>query len=226
MSKERRPGCFVMDYYDPEVRAQLALYGHAMSSLCMKGQMAFSLAKNMQAVFENKRRLQSALELWEIENSAALKAELQWLFETGVRKEFEDCQMLLSGLGDTERSGYLKSLPSGEAHTGKLHVATYYLSRLPVKGIAAFDYSWCVYLCCAGYRLGYLSEEDQWRIVAMCVRHARIAYSSWKDYTIGFAAGADFHQASSSLDHVKKYKDFFVKLLTAPESPLGQVNLR
>ncbi|XOK58549.1 DUF1266 domain-containing protein [Paenibacillus elgii] len=215
-----------MDYYDPEVRAQLALYGHAMSSLCMKGQMAFSLAKNMQAVFENKRRLQSALELWEIEDSAALKAELQWLFETGVRKEFEACQMLLSGLADTERSGYLQSLPTGEVHTGRLHVVAYYLSRLPVKGIAAFDYSWCVYLCCAGYHRGYLSEEDQWRIVAMCVRHARIAYASWKDYIIGFAAGADFHQASPSLDHAKKYKDFFVKLLTAPESPLRQVNLR
>ncbi|WP_028548584.1 DUF1266 domain-containing protein [Paenibacillus sp. UNC451MF] len=215
-----------MNYYDPTLRKQLAFYVNALSSFCMKGQMAYSLANKMHMVFENKTRLRNALELWRIDDPRSLRATLQWLFDTGIRKEFEDYRMLLSGLTESERNPYLQSLPEGERRTRRLLVANYYLMRLPAEGIAAFDHSWCVYLCCAGYHLGYLTEEDKWRIVAMSLQNARESYTNWKEYLISYAAGADFFDATPSLDYVKNYNGFLIKLLTGAESPLTGLNLR
>ncbi|WP_282935555.1 DUF1266 domain-containing protein [Paenibacillus sp. RC67] len=215
-----------MNYYDPRVRRQLALYVNALSSFCMKGQMAYSLANKMHMVFENKTRLRNALELWGSDDQHSIRPTLQWLFDTGLRKEFQDYRMLLSGLTERERSRYLQELPEKERRTNRMRVANYYLTRLPMEGIAAFDHSWCVYLCCAGYHLGYLTEDDQWRIAAMSLSDARKSYSTWNEYLISYAAGADFFDASPSLDYVKNYNGFLIKLLTGAESPLAGLNLR
>ncbi|TVY02062.1 DUF1266 domain-containing protein [Cohnella terricola] len=214
-----------MDYYNLEVRQQLSLYIHALSSFCLKGHNPYPFAKNMHLIFENKSRLSQMLDQWEIDDSEKLKEKLDWFFQTGHRKEFRDSSMLLSGLSISERTAFIQSLPDGDPRTAKLIVSNHYFTRLPGEGIAAYDHSWCVYACCAGYELGYLTEEDKWRMVAVCVREARIAYSSWKDYAIGYAAGADFTESSSSLEYVNKNQDYLIKLLIAPDSPLRHISL-
>jgi len=179
----------------------------------------------MNLVFENKSRLRQVLYDWEIKDTRMLREKLDWFFRSGHREEFRESSLLLSGLSISERAAYLQSLPDEESRKAKLIVSDRYLTRLPAEGIAAYDHSWCVYACCAGYELGYLTEEDKWRMVAVSVRNARKCYSSWADYAIGYAAGADFAKPSSSFEYVNKNKDYLIKLLTAPDSPLRHVSL-
>lgn len=207
-----------------ELAGALQPYVDAMTALCIEGRYADYHVQNPRRVFSKTSHTRNTLKLWNIENAEGLKEALEWFVSGGMRKEFAELSVTLSVLKAEQRARYIEQT-SDPVRRHKLSVADQYLGRLPAGGIAAYDCSWGVFICCAARQRVYLTEQEKWDYIGRFVGLAKENYSEWKDYMAGFAAGAAYSFGQKRGSYISDNQAVFAKLLRSRYSPFRKAAL-
>ena len=207
----------------------LKFYMRALAAVCLKGNLAYYYTLYAQGGvregFLGRRMTANRLkEKWGITNAQTLKHNLGWLLEGGSRQEFNEICYLLSALSESDRVAYIDSFPKEHDQHAKLFIANYYMRRLPVDGIAAFDYAWYIYLCQVGRTLRYLSEKEARQRMIQVAQRIQQSYSGWNEYIAAYVAGSQFIAKDTSFSFVKMNHSYITKLFTAENSPFRKVD--
>jgi len=215
-----------MNASELDAKAVMQSWAYALTSMCIVGRDGDYFVQNPEFMFNNRTYLRNMFSFWNIENADALKQDIEWLLAEGIRKEYGEMSLILSTVADSERLRYIQSESADAKRKHQLSVVNQYLWRLPAGGVAAHDYSWAVFKCCAGVRLGYLKEEEKWDYVGRIVPMVKDAFSNWKDYLFGFSAGSAFNSMHLNANFVSESKVQYAKLLVSRHSPLQKVSLK
>ncbi|MDR9853910.1 DUF1266 domain-containing protein [Paenibacillus sp. VCA1] len=207
-----------------EIAARLQPYVDAMTALCIEGRYAEYHIQNSSRSFSKRSFNRKTLKLWNIENAAGLRDVLDWFASDGMRKEFAETSGMLSVLSAEKRARQIEETED-PIQKHKLSVANQYVGRLSAGGIAAYDYSWGVFICCAARKMDYLTEEGKWDHIARFVGLAKESYSEWNDYMAGFAAGAVYSYGHKRVGYVADNQAVFAKLMFSRLSPFRKVRL-
>lgn len=207
-----------------ETALRLQPYVDAMTALCIGGRYADYHIQNPSRSYSKRSNIRKTLKLWEIENETNLKDALAWLTSHGLRKEFAELSGMLSVLSVENRARHIEETDD-PIQKHKLSVIAQYLGRLPAGGIAAYDYSWAVFICCAAHKINYMTEQDKWDHIDRFVGLAKESYSEWNDYMAGFAIGAVYSFGHKRSGYVADNQRVFAKLMFSCLSPFRKVRL-
>lgn len=215
-----------MNASDTEAQTVLQNWANALTSMCIVGRDGDYYVQNPELMFDNRRYLRRLFTYWEIETGDALKQEIERLLSEGIRKEYEEMSLTMSTIADSDRLRYIQSESADAKRKYRLSIVNQYLWRLPDGGVAAHDYSWAIFKCCAGVKLDYIKEEEKWDCVGRIVPMVKDSFSSWKDYLYSFSVGAAFSSLQLNANFVSESKAQYAKLLVSQHSPLHKVNLK
>lgn len=171
----------------------------------------------------NDNVVKDRLKFLEIQNSEDLKQKIDWFLNTGFRKDFNEKMYFLKGFSSKARKDHINSLSEDDEQYKKLFIVEYYMNKLPLSTITAYDYSWCCYLYFAGNALGYISDNETWRLVKEVSQNIQKAYSGWEYYVTSYAAGAQFHALDTEFNFIKKNSKFFERYFLSPKSPANRI---
>ncbi|WP_239617738.1 DUF1266 domain-containing protein [Cohnella mopanensis] len=214
-----------MNISTAEAQETAQLYIDALSAMCIVGKHGDYHVQNPNWIFTKRNYLRNLCQHWEVGNSDELKDNIKWSLSVGHRKEFEDMNLALSTQPESDRSHYIEMEKDNPTRRYKLSIVNDYLERMPPGGIAATDYTWAVFKCCAGFKLDYLTEEEKWKYINEIIAIIRSNYTNWKDFLISFTVGSAYTSLNRSADYISENKALLAKLLVSPYSPLRKVKL-
>ncbi|WP_028548586.1 DUF1266 domain-containing protein [Paenibacillus sp. UNC451MF] len=197
----------------------------ALTAMCIVGRDADYHVQNPNWIYTKRSYLRNLFKHWEIENADTLKENIKHSITIGQRKEFEDISCILSSLSEDGRLKYIESETGDANRKYKLTIVNQYLGRMPSGGIAAVDYTWTVFKCCAGLKMDYLTEEEKWSNIGEVIQIVKSNYSNWKDYLVSFTVGSAFNSINRNSDYISENKAVLTKLFVSHSSPLRQAHL-
>ncbi|MBW7477555.1 DUF1266 domain-containing protein [Paenibacillus oenotherae] len=203
--------------------ASLRPYVNPLTQLCYVGadHCQYDL---LNSVTNADRQIYEMLSRWAIRDTTALIQKMKWLMGTGTRQEFESAHNILTGMMGSERRGYIETSSESDRERHRLTVVHYYMRRMPPGGIKAYDYSWIVFLSCAGHKLGFITESEMWYYISDTVDLIQGSYISWKDYIIGYSIGAVYNAADLSWNCISDHKALLARLLNSSANPLNSID--
>ncbi|WP_282935557.1 DUF1266 domain-containing protein [Paenibacillus sp. RC67] len=201
-------------------------YIDALTAMCIVGRDGDYHVQNPNWIYSKRNYLRNFCNHWGVGSSDELKENISWSLKVGSRAEFADMSRTLSVLSESDRTRYIELEKDNPTQSYKLSIVNEYLGRMPAGGIAANDYAWVVFKCCAGYKMDYLTEEEKWTYLNEVIQTVKSRYSNWKDFLISFSVGSAFISVNQSADYISENKALLTKLLTSHYSPLWQANLR
>ncbi|MBW7477557.1 DUF1266 domain-containing protein [Paenibacillus oenotherae] len=214
-----------MNYDDRKIRAKLQPYINALASpLFIESTSDYYLIQP-ELILNHAKDLGKLLDSWGLDTDDDPADNIDWFVEEGHRASFRHNCNTLARMKESERNPFIASIKDDALARHKLEIAHQYLQRMPSGGIAAFDYSWIVFKCCAGFTLGYLTESDKWRYIAQVYDMLEKSYSNSHDYMLGFAVGCIYNSSNLSSDYVRRNKAAIHKLLSSKQSPLNRVDI-
>lgn len=207
---------------------EIQLYLQALSSLCMSSNLAYyytmySFGWTGDSIFVSKA-LRTTLSMWDINSSDSLKFKLNWLLNDGWRKKYSHMYSFWSTLSDSERGEYIQSLSKEEDQYAKLYIVDYYMKKLPVDGIAAFDYGWYIFLCRAGNSVGYLTKKEAKMFMLGAAKRIQKSYSSWHEYVTAFVCGTQFKASDITFAFPRAKEAHITKLFASKNSPMNKID--
>lgn len=167
--------------------------------------------------------IKERLKFLKIQNPEDLKSRANWFLNTGFRKDFNQMIYFLKGLLPKDRKDYIDSLSKNDERYKKLFIADYYMNRLPLSTVTAYDYAWYCCLYFAGNEFGYIKDCDLWEIVRKAVVHIQRSYSDWEEYVTAYLAGAQFHTLDTEFNFIKNNSKFFERYFLDPKSPVNKI---
>ncbi|WP_179135892.1 DUF1266 domain-containing protein [Paenibacillus sp. 32352] len=201
-------------------------YVEALTAMCIVGRDGDYHVQNPEWIYSKRSFMRNMFAHWGVGSSDELKQNIEWSLATGQRKEFDDMTLLLSSLSEQDRMRYLESQKGDTAQSFKMSIVNSYLGRMPAGGIAANDYTWAVFKCCAGHKMDYLTEDEKWTYIGDIIQLVKSQYSNWKDYLISFTVGGAFNSTLQSSDYISENRAIITKLLVSDYSPLRQAILK
>lgn len=207
---------------------EIQAYVRSLSSLCRNDFLSYYFTLynfgKLQEGFIDKKRLRNELSNLGIVDYPSFKYRLNWLRDEGWRIEYNKMYSFLSTLSETDRRTYIEFFPKEHEDYPRLFIVHYYMNKLPKEGITAFDYAWHIYLCRAGRVLGYLSNEEAWKLMLEAAKHLQTHYLSWNEFVTAFVCGSQFRENDLSFSFVKKKESHINKLFSSPSSPMVQID--
>jgi hypothetical protein len=209
------------------IRAKISLrrYTHALLTLCSAERGNEYLILNSRITF-SRRKLFKLFREMGIKNRDDFTKDIYASFRGGPRQEFSHLTSTLAALSEAERNAYISSATNDERLIYKLRIANDYLWRLPTAGIAAHDYTWVIFKCWAGCKLGYLTAEQKRKYLGEIIPLIQQSYSNWKEYMMGYYVGRAFNSITLSDDFVGQNQSILSKLLISRHSPLHRIEFR
>ncbi|MBM6616603.1 DUF1266 domain-containing protein [Bacillus suaedaesalsae] len=211
-----------------KVSTEIQAYIRSLSSLCRNDSLAYYFTLynfgKLQEGFLGKKRLRKELSKLGIVDYTSFKYRLNWLKDDGWRSDYQKMSSFLATLSETDRKKYIESFSKEHEDYPRLFIVHYYMNKVPVEGIIAFDYAWHIYLCRAGWVLGYLSNEEAWKLMLDAAHRLQTVYSSWNEFVTAFVCGSQFREADTSFSFVKKNANLINKLFASSTSPMVQID--
>lgn len=132
------------------------------------------------------------LDFWGADESYRCTEKLKWLLYTGYREDFNRAAHTLSGLPESTRRAYIRSLPETDPLKNRLIHAGPFMETLTFSGIAAFDYALYLTLFVSASKVGFQTrgEADVFRDKLFKIAYAK--YRSWHEYFQACVAGIYF----------------------------------
>ncbi|MCM3623659.1 MULTISPECIES: DUF1266 domain-containing protein [Brevibacillus] len=155
---------------------------------------------------------------WGIESTEDLMNNLRWLQEEGHRTSFYEMRSFLSTLSMADQSAFLETLPKNTEKHMQYILVKAYMHKLPLAGIAAWDFGRYVDLCRMGAFVGYISEETSWELIRKVAVVAQESYSGWLEYGISYVAGRQFWLGTISEEKAKQHTDYVRSLVLNKDS--------
>ncbi|CAH1203493.1 hypothetical protein PAECIP111893_01981 [Paenibacillus plantiphilus] len=174
---------------------------------------------NPDFVFNNKELLRKLFKTWGFDEKEDTVGDINKFFVEGHRQSFQQHLTKLSGMNEAEYREYTATITNNDQLRHHLYVVHYYSQSMPAGGIAAFDYSWIVFKCWAGYTLGHISEEDKWTYLADVIQLIKESFSNWEEYVFSYVIGRVYIASNLSDDFVRDYKVDIYKLMNPKYSP-------
>ncbi len=145
---------------------------------------------------------------WDVSDHASATEKIAWLLNTGHRTNYTRVR---------------RALANGEPQLNKrlADVVRRWEGQVGEAGGAAFDFSRAVDVAAQAHALGYLSEQEAWRVLRHCAALAQDTFSSWEAFGHSFLAGAQFWKSGGLLGAQmhKRYAQAVTWLLEHPDSP-------
>jgi len=154
---------------------------------------------------------------WGIENRADLFGVLRRLDETGHRDGFEDLGKYVSVLGEWEYIRFLLMNMMNAERLYEIKTAKKHYEELGEKGILGWDYSRYICLCRWGYEVGYITEEEAWKLIIPAAWKLQEKFDSWEDLGCNYLIGREFWGGGA--DSTYKFEDAYQRLIDMPSSP-------
>ncbi|AIG26837.1 hypothetical protein BRLA_c025180 [Brevibacillus laterosporus LMG 15441] len=155
---------------------------------------------------------------WGIENKEDLLQSLQWLLNEGHRHSFDEMKFFLSTLSESDQLHYIESIPKTSETYREYYIVRAYMDRLPLAGIAAWDWGRYAHLCRIGAFVGYLSDDEVLELVKHVARIAQQQYSSWQEFGTSFLIGRQFWWGQTTSESAVTMARFVRNLIIHPNS--------
>jgi len=169
-----------------------------------------------EVIAEWKQRLKND---WDIVDRGTLLGQLNWLVQTGHRKEFSTLALrVLKASPEEIKAMALKAKGDPEA-INKLDFVLKYTPLLKEKGLFAWDCCRHIFLCRIGYLVGYLSKEEAVNSIMKSARLLQKTYDSWTDMGQNYLWGREFWSYKHTSQDGRLYHELYLKLLNTPSSP-------
>ncbi|TPG83709.1 DUF1266 domain-containing protein [Brevibacillus laterosporus] len=164
------------------------------------------------------------MENWGIENKEDLLQSLQWLSKEGHRHLFDEMKFFLSTLSERDQLHYIESIPKTSEKYRDYRIVKAYMDRLPLAGIAAWDWGRYANLCRKGAFVGYLSDDEALKLAKQVAVIAQQQYSSWQEFGTSFLIGRQFWWAQTTSESAEKMARFARNLILHPNSLWNQLD--
>lgn len=164
---------------------------------------------NQKNISEVKQMLAQS---WDITDRKSFYSNLEWLYKEGHRSEFNEiAQGLKSGVSENDLAW--------KYGDKKVLVVKEYYKELGSKSILGWDYARYVFLCRCVYSVGYISEDEAWKLIMPVAKNMQKTFDSWDDLAKNYMIGRefwDYHQAKSEENDLTWA---FTRLSADPQSP-------
>ncbi|MEJ8547396.1 DUF1266 domain-containing protein [Brevibacillus borstelensis] len=175
----------------------------------------YEIEKTEENVEASRRSLKRG---WRIESTEDLMSNLQWLQEEGHRTSFFEMRSFLSTLSFADQDAFLETLPKNTERHMQYMLVKAYMHKLPLSGIAAWDFGRYVDLCRTGAFVGYISKEESRELIRKVAVVAQESYTGWLEYGISYVAGRQFWLGTVSEEKAKQHTEHLRNLILNKES--------
>ncbi|MDN9009089.1 DUF1266 domain-containing protein [Brevibacillus laterosporus] len=155
---------------------------------------------------------------WGIENKEDLLQSLEWLLKEGHRHSFDEMKFFLSTLSESDQLNYIESISKTSEKYREYQIVKAYMNRIPLAGIAAWDWGRYANLCKKGAFVGYLSYDEALELVKHVARIAQQQYLSWQEFGTSFLIGRQFSWGQKTSESAEKMARFVRNLILHPNS--------
>ena len=160
-------------------------------------------------------------EYWGIKCREDLLFVLEWIEQVGHRKRFDQMGQYMRTVNEEEFKVMLKQLP--EEDESSWDAVRKYWSILGRKSLLGWDFCRYIHLCRKGCLLGYLSENEAWRLIVPKARILQQTFDSWKDLGENYLIGREFWSLARTKASGWFYYQAFKNLLENPDSPWNTI---
>ncbi|KPK72462.1 hypothetical protein AMJ87_04665 [candidate division WOR_3 bacterium SM23_60] len=160
-------------------------------------------------------------EYWGIKCREDLLFVLEWIEQVGHRKRFDQMGQYMRTVNDEEFKTMLKQLPDEDKSSWD--AVRRYWRALGKKSLLGWDFCRYIHLCRKGYLLGYLSENEAWRLMIPKARILQQTFDSWKDLGENYLIGREFWSLARTRASGWFYYRAFKSLLENPDSPWNTI---
>jgi len=212
--------------HNPENLRQSQLWALALSAVLagqnrLRHDVVCGGDKTAQKIKMTKQALKRD---WGMGSAANLRDSLQWLSSEGHSAGFAAERVYFSTLSDAGQDAYISSFPRESAEYVKYQILKIYHRKLPQAGILAWDLGRYVFLCRDAVLVGWITEQEAWKLIMPVARRAQQAYSGWNEYGMAYLAGRQFWLNQLSKENVDDHADYVRSLLLDSDSPWRQLN--
>ncbi|MFD2657036.1 DUF1266 domain-containing protein [Gracilibacillus thailandensis] len=167
----------------------------------------------------SKRQLKSELEMRNISNGKKLKEQLDWLWDTGVRYEFQRILNTIKMTPPEDREEQMRIMPKDGEHYPLYQLLIKQMYRIPKGGIVAIDMTEYLLLITAGKRLGYLSEQEADQLAIQAVKLLQQGYQNWIEFIYGYSLGQQIQAINYDTKFIEQNYKYFQHWLYSKKSP-------
>lgn len=169
-------------------------------------------------VIPGERRLLD--QWWDVKTRDDLLKRLEWLQYTGHRKAFEEQGLRIDKLDNRQFQFALETPSLDEQGRNELNVVRRYHQRLGTTGILAWDLVRYISLCRWGYLVGFLSDDEAWKLIMPAALSLQRAFGSWKELQDNFLIGRQYWSLQQTRQNGTDYQQILDRLLQDRSGPL------
>jgi len=170
-----------------------------------------------------KREIEKSKQLldewWGINSRADLFDSLLRLRIGGHREKFNRWGEYIENLSEQEYQELLEKNKGDEEKLQEIKIAKKYYKELGEKSILGWDYSRYICLCRWGYLVGYITEEEAWKMIMEVAGILQKTFDSWEDLGQNYIIGRQFWSYKYTKEGGYLYEDAYQRLLDMPSSP-------
>lgn len=156
---------------------------------------------------------------WGIEDRKTFFESLRWIKAGGHRRRFLELAAYLS----TADAHELKELESRANRDPDLHnkieIVRKHYADLGDKSLVGWDYSRFISLCGWSYFVGYITEEEAWRMILPVAQLLQNTFDSWEDLGRNYLIGREFWSLERTRANGERYVQAYDWLCSDPASP-------
>lgn len=172
----------------------------------------------------NERNISDVKELlsewWGIEDRAGLYKSLVWLMQGGGHRQgFAKLGESVSRLSEGEYQALLRKNRSDAEQLNDIRVVRKYYGKVGDKGILGWDLSRYIFLCRFGYVVGYIGEEEAFKVIMPAARQLQETFDSWQDMGKNYLIGRLYWSAKRSEENGYLYEDAYQRMCDMVSSP-------
>lgn len=160
---------------------------------------------------------------WSMNNVEDFHQKQNTLLNEGFRSRFAEKRSFLSALTEAGQHEFLQSLSPDTVEYREYVVVSLYYRKLPLAGIAAFDYGRVVNNCRGAALVGFIREEEAWEQILQVARLVQADYAGWQEYAAAYLVGRQYWRDDLSKEFVEKQVSLVRELLLSEESPWRQL---
>ncbi len=191
----------------PLNKYQLWCVGLSGVLTCLNSGKYYSLEidkKNNKRITAYKNLLETS---WDVTNKNDLLNTLDWLLADGHNSEYEEYVSWIENFKDKSNQDLIDKYDLDEQ---TLEFVRNYCNDF--KNILAWDYGRYVFLCRAGYLVGYLNKEEALELIEKLGHLAKDKFNSWEEFGENYSIGRKFWAYSDGPEESQK---LYEKSMTA-----------
>lgn len=167
------------------------------------------------------RQKQLLSDWWGIDCREDLFFVLEWIEQVGHRKRFDEMGQYMKTLREEEFRAMLTELAEEDSSSWETVLRCWFW--LGKKSLLGWDYCRYITLCRRGYYMGYLSENEAWRLIMPKARLLQDIFDSWKDLGENYLIGREFWSMERTKASGWYFHESYKKLLENPDSPWNTI---